>query len=293
MLKALNTIVPSEELLGIVNTGDDLTMHGLRICPDLDTIMYTLAGLNNEETGWGLTGETWRVMAELDRLGGDAWFQLGDRDLATHLYRTSRLAKGATLSEVTHELTERLGCPIRLLPVTEDPLATLFETADYGTVSFQEYFVRHHHDITVRDVIIEGALDAQPSPGVLDAIASAERIVISPSNPLISIAPLLAVPGVREALTARRGDVVAVSPLIGGKALKGPADRLLRELGHEVSPLGIAALYADIVGTFVIDTIDANAATGFDALDMRVLATGTLMSDPEQAATLAQVVRHG
>jgi len=293
MLDALRLVVVPGEITGIVNTGDDLVMHGLRICPDLDTITYTLAGLNNDETGWGLQGETWRVMAELEALRGESWFKLGDRDLATHLYRTTRLAQGASLVEVTAELCERLGVDVRLLPATNDPIATTFDTVDHGRLSFQEYFVRHHHDVVVRAVSIEGAASAHPAPGVVEAIESAERIVISPSNPLISVAPILAVPGVRDALAARRRDVVAVSPLIGGRALKGPADRLLIELGHEPTPGGIAALYREVAAVLVIDTADAELAAGVIEQGLECRVTGTLMSDPAQAAGLAQVVLDG
>ena len=290
LLDVLRRAVPAEDLVGIVNTGDDLTLHGLRICPDLDTITYTLAGLNNEVTGWGLTGETWRVMEELDRLGGDAWFSLGDRDLATHLFRTQRLAQGATLSEITAELGAKLGCPVRLLPVTEGNLSTSFLTEEFGRLSFQEYFVGHHHAVAVREIEFLGAEACHPSPGVLEAITTAERIVIAPSNPLISVAPLLAVPGVRAALVARRNDVVAVSPLIGGQALKGPADRLLRELGHDATSRGIAEIYGTFAGTLVIDEADANDATLVEASGMNCVVTRTLFSDPAGAAGVTKAI---
>jgi LPPG:FO 2-phospho-L-lactate transferase len=293
LLKVLSARTDPAELIGIVNTGDDLTLHGLRICPDLDTITYTLAGLNNEETGWGLAGETWRVMAELGALGGENWFSLGDRDLATHLYRTQRLAQGAGLSEITAELSEKLGCPIRLLPVTEDTLATMLETPSHGTLSFQEYFVGHHHSVPVSAVRIEGAEAARPAPGVLEAIRDAERIVIAPSNPLISLGPLLAVPGITAALEARRDDVVAISPLIGGQALKGPADRLLDELGHGANSAGVAALYAPIAGTLLIDATDADERAAVEAAGLACVVGPTLLSDPMGAAHVAEAVLGG
>jgi LPPG:FO 2-phospho-L-lactate transferase len=293
MLAALGMVVPPDELVGIVNVGDDLTLHGLRICPDLDTITYTLAGLNNTETGWGLAGETWRVMEELRLLGGEAWFSLGDRDLATHLYRTQRLADGASLGQVTAELLDHAGVATPLLPATEDPLATTFTTVEHGTLSFQEYFVRHHHDVPVEAVSFVGAEQARPGPGVLDALDKADRIVISPSNPLISIAPILAIPGIVEALAARRDDVVAVSPLIGGRALKGPADRLLDEIGHGASAEGVARSYAHVAGTLVIDNIDTTWSGAVEAAGMRCLVTETLMDSPERAAHLGQVVLDG
>ncbi len=293
MLAALSSQVPGEELVGIVNVGDDLTLHGLRICPDLDTITYTLAGLNNTETGWGLTGETWRVMQELNALGGEAWFSLGDRDLATHLYRTQRLADGASLSEVTVELLAHMGVAIALLPATEDQMATTFTTSEHGTLSFQEYFVRHHHDVAVTAVGFTGAEAATPGPGVLAALAEADRIVISPSNPLISIAPILAIPGIADVLSERRRDVVAVSPLIGGRAIKGPADRLLDEIGHGATAEGVARSYAEIAGTLVIDVVDASWSPAVEAAGMRCLVTETLMDTPERAANLARVVLDG
>jgi LPPG:FO 2-phospho-L-lactate transferase len=290
MLRGLAMVVPADLLCGIVNVGDDLVMHGLRICPDLDTITYTLAGLDNTETGWGLAGESWRVMEELSALGGESWFSLGDRDLATHLYRTQRLAAGGSLTEITAELLAHHGVGLRLLPVTEDSLATVFTTPHGASLSFQEYFVKHHHSIEVSSVSFEGAEAARPGAGVLEAIESADRIVISPSNPMISIAPILAVPGVLEALRSRRDDVVAVSPLIGGKALKGPADRLMGELGHPVSNGGIASLYREFAATLIIDFSDAEDAADVIDHDMDCFVTNTVMDSPERSETLAMAV---
>jgi LPPG:FO 2-phospho-L-lactate transferase len=289
LLRALRRVTPSERTTAVVNVGDDLELHGLVICPDLDTVTYTLAGLNNETLGWGLNGESWRVMSELEALGGESWFRLGDRDLATHLYRTQRLHEGATKALVTQELTHHFGVTERLLPVTNDSLRTRFIT-DEGELSFQEYFVAHHHDVVVRDVVFAGAPDCRPTPGVLDAIASAERVVIAPSNPLISIEPILRVPGVRDAIAQRRDDVVAVSPIIAGAALKGPADRLLRELGHEATALGVANYYRDLVGTFVIDEADDALAPAIRSLDMDVRVTTTVMADVRHATQLAKEV---
>ncbi len=293
MLLALREVAEPSSITGVVNTGDDLTLHGLRICPDLDTISYTLAGLNNETTGWGLKGETWRVMEELEQLGGESWFRLGDRDLATHLYRSQRLADGATLRQVTAELGASLGVDVSLLPMSEDPVATAFESVEHGRLSFQDYFVRYRHDVTITQITFDGAAAASPAPGVLEALEEAERIVISPSNPLISIAPILAVPGVRRVLERRRAEVVAVSPLIRGKALKGPADRLLLELGHDPSPLGIARLYRDVAGTLVIDELDRASAPLVRAEGLSCLVTNTIMSDPGAAPHLAKVVLDG
>ena len=289
LLAALSDAIDPNEITAVVNVGDDLTMHGLTICPDLDTIMYTLAGLNNRELGWGLQGESWRVMEELDDLGGEAWFRLGDRDLATHLYRSQRLAQGATKSEVTAELCDRLGVRVALLPVTDSAVATMFDT-ELGRMSFQEYFVRHHHDVTVTAIDIVGVEAATASPQVLDALRDASRIVIAPSNPLISVDPILRVRGVRDVLERRRDDVIGISPIIAGQALKGPADRLLAELGHEVSCLGVLDFYKGLIGTWIIDEADAQRADDVRGRDVDVIVTTTIMAEPENAERLAAAV---
>lgn len=293
MLRGLIDVVDANEVTAIVNTGDDAVFHGLHVSPDLDTVMYTLAGAINTETGWGLAGETWRVMESLRKLGGVTWFNLGDQDLATHCYRTQRMREGAGLSEITAELCRSFDVAVRLFPVTEDPLRTKLTVEDGSELAFQEYFVRHHHDIAVRQVRFEGAEASRPGPGVLDAIAQASRIVLCPSNPIVSIGPLLAVPGVRSALEARRDDIVGVSPIIAGAALKGPADRLLTELGMESTVVGVARLYAPWVGTLVIDEADAHLAAAVEAEGMRCVVTPTVMSDPARAAALARVVLDG
>ena len=289
LLTTLHANLPDLELDAVVNVGDDLVLHGLSICPDLDTITYTLAGLNNEITGWGLTGETWRVMDELESLGGAAWFRLGDRDLATHLYRTQRLREGATKSRVTRELAERHGLGVRLLPVSDDPLATVLDT-EVGELSFQEYFVAHRHAVAVRAIRFEGAASAAAAPGVLASLERATRIVIAPSNPLLSIAPILAVVSVRELLAARRDDVVAVSPIVGGAALKGPADRLLAEMGYPATCVGVAQYYRGLVGTLVIDEVDAAHADAVRDLGMDCVVTTTIMADPANGARLARAI---
>jgi LPPG:FO 2-phospho-L-lactate transferase len=282
-------VIDPSQLTAVVNVGDDLVLHGLTICPDLDTITYTLAGLNNDELGWGLRGETWRVMDELAVLGGEAWFRLGDRDLATHLYRSQRLSDGATKTEVAAELARRHGVTVRLLPVTDDPIATEFLT-DAGRLTFQEYFVRHHHNVVVSSIDVVGAERARLSDDVRRALQDAGRVVIAPSNPLISIDPMLRIPGVHEILRERRDDVVAVSPIIQGAALKGPADRLLRELGHEVSTLGVVDFYEGLVGTWIIDEADAALAEAIRSRGVRVEVTTTVMADPVNAERLAKVV---
>lgn len=289
LLAALQRSDLGEPITAVVNVGDDLEMHGLTICPDLDTITYTLASENNVETGWGRRDETWRVMSELRDLGGDAWFALGDRDLATHLYRTQRLHAGARKTDVARELAEHFGLTIGLLPVTDDPVATVFDT-ERGELSFQEYFVRQRHDIPVRAVHFVGAAQARVTDEVRRTLCEARRIVIAPSNPLISIDPLLSVGDVRQLVRERRDDVVAVSPLVGGAALKGPADRLLGELGYEVSCLGVADVYGDLVGTWVIDHADAEVAETLRQRGHRVIVTTTVMADPENAQRLARAV---
>ncbi len=297
MLAGLVRVVPPADITAIVNVGDDMEIHGLSISPDLDTITYTLAGMDNRETGWGVTGESWAVMDELGRLGGEDWFRLGDRDLATHLFRTGRLRAGATLSAVTAELGDRRGIAVHLVPVTDDPLRTRVALAQAsalgpaGTeVSFQDYFVRLRHDVAVRGVRFDGAEKARPAPGVMEAVGAASAIVVCPSNPVVSIGPILAVPGLREALAAHRDRVVAVSPIVAGAALKGPADRLMAELGTDPSVVGVARLYAPWAGTLVVDVADAAHARAIEAEDMRCVVTPTVMSTPERAADLARVV---
>ncbi|NNN01548.1 MAG: 2-phospho-L-lactate transferase [Acidimicrobiaceae bacterium] len=289
LLRALSGVMDPSELCAVVNVGDDLVLHGLTICPDLDTINYTLAGLNNDELGWGLRGETWRVNEELAALGGESWFRLGDRDLATHLYRTQRLAEGATKSQVTAELSRRWGVAVRLLPVTNDPIATEFDT-EIGRLSFQEYFVRHQHDVRVHSVRVRDVEAARPTDEVLEALRGAERIVIAPSNPIISIDPILQVPGVREIVRRRSDDVVAVSPIINGVALKGPADRLLFELGHEVSCVGVADVYSGLVGRWIIDEADRDQTSALEERGLDVRVTTTVMARSDDARRLAEAV---
>jgi LPPG:FO 2-phospho-L-lactate transferase len=295
LLAGLTTVVDPAEITAVINTGDDLVLHGLHISPDIDSVTYALAGLDNKTTGWGVAHETWTVSENLKALGGVSWFQLGDRDLATHLFRTQRLTEGATLSEVTAELTAARGVGVRLVPMTDDPVrtrVTLVEppAGEDAEVAFQDYFVRFGHAVAVTSVRFVGAEEARAAPGVLDAIGDAELVICCPSNPIVSIGPILAVPGIRQALQARRDAVVAVSPIVAGRALKGPADRLLRELGHEASALGVARLYAPWVGTLVIDDTDEALASGIEALGMRCVVTPAVMSDPVRATNLAKAV---
>ncbi len=291
LLSGLVQVRDPSAVTAVVNTGDDLVLHGLHVSPDIDTVTYTLAGLDDKEQGWGVAGESWTVMRELEALGGAAWFRLGDRDLATHLYRTQRLAEGAPLSAVTAELAERRGVAVRLLPMSDDPVRTRLTLADTGEeVAFQDYFVARHHDVAVRAVRFDGAESARPGPGVLDALAAAESVIVCPSNPVVSIGPILSVPGLRAAIEARRADTVAVSPIVGGAALKGPADRLLRELGHDVSVAGVARLYAPFCSTLVIDEVDEPLAGAVEAEGVRCVVAPTVMSSAARAAALAEAV---
>jgi LPPG:FO 2-phospho-L-lactate transferase len=292
LLRGMVRVVPRGQLTAIVNTADDTVFHGLHVSPDLDTVTYTVAEAIDPERGWGLAGETWRAMEHLNRFapyGATTWFNLGDADLATHLFRTDRLRRGATLAEVTADIAAAFNLPLRLLPMSNDPVATMVMTPE-GELGFQEYFVGRHHDIDVSGVRFAGVEEASPAPGVIEAIGLADTVVICPSNPIVSIGPVLEVAGVRDALRARRDNVVAVSPIIGGAALKGPADRMLRGLGLESSAVGIARWYRDIAGTLVIDTVDADLADAVRAEGLRCIVTDTIMKTPEIAAELSATI---
>jgi LPPG:FO 2-phospho-L-lactate transferase len=298
-LAGLVQVVAPADITAVVNTGDDTVLHGLAISPDRDTVTYTLAWAIDPVRGWGLGGETWAAMGALERYAGvrpdgssaaGTWFSLGDRDLATHLYRTHRLAEGAALSTVTAEIALAWGLGVRLLPMTDDPVRTMVDVAGEGEIGFQEYFVGRQHSVPITGVRFAGVETARPGPGVLDAVAGADVVVVAPSNPVVSIGPLLAVPGLRERIVARRDDVVAISPIIGGRALKGPADRMLGELGVPVSAAGVARWYRDLAGTLVIDDEDAGLATEVEEHGVRAVVTDTIMSTPERAAALARKV---
>lgn len=284
-------VCPPANITAIVNVGDDFTLHGLRISPDLDTVAYTLAEQINPETGWGRAGETWRVLTELGRLGGQDWFQLGDLDLALHLFRTQRRSEGASLSQVTGEIAASFGLELKLLPVSNDPIQTrITPAAPVGAaeIDFQDYFVAQRHGISIRAVRFAGIDAAQPAPGVTEALDTAAIVVVAPSNPFVSIGPVVDVPGVREILAHRRESVVAVSPIVGGAAIKGPAGAMMRELGHEPSVVGVARLYAEFAGTLVIDDADRDLAPAVSDAGMSPVVTDTIMSSPQRAAVLAR-----
>ena len=287
LLLGFNRAMDPRELTVIVNTGDDLVMHGLSISPDLDIVTYTLAGLVNPDTGWGFRDETFRALEQLTVYGRPQWFHLGDRDLATHIHRTAMLRGGARLSEVTNSIREALGVQARILPMSDQPVPTIIETAE-GRLHFQEYLVERRAEPTVQAISFDGIEGARPAPGVLEAMESASSIVICPSNPLISIGPILAVPGVREALRKRRAHVIAVCPIVGGKSLKGPSDRMLDQLGHDVSALGVARMYQDICATFVIDSVDGAQRAAIESLGMEVVVRPTVMRNVEDKEQLAR-----
>ena len=279
----------AENVVIIGNTGDDATFHGLHISPDLDIVTYTLAG-EIGASGWGFDGDTTHALKMMSSYGIDTWFTLGDRDIGTHLARTTWLREGTPLSEVTDRIRRSLGVGARIIPMSDHPVRTKIITAEGIEREFQEYFVRFGHSEDVRAVRFDGAEQARPAPGVLDALERATRIVICPSNPVVSIAPILAVPGIREALRRRRADVVAVSPIVQGAALKGPADRMLPVVGAEVSASGVAGLYKDICATFVIDRRDGQEAPKVEALGMRCIVAETVMETVEIATNLARDV---
>lgn len=308
-LLGLTQVVPAADITAIVNTADDTVMHGLYICPDLDTVTYTLAGAIDRERGWGLRDESWRAMEALARFvparpqssnAAPTWFNLGDQDLATHFYRTARLAEGASLSEVAGEIAHAFGLHVRILPMSDQRVETRVTIVGEGEgegeveveveVSFQEYFVKRHHDVAISAVRFIGAEQASLTGSAARALMGAHAIVIAPSNPIVSIGPIRALSGVDAALSARRQSVVAISPIVGGAALKGPADRMLRELGHEASVVGVARLYASIASALVIDPVDAHLARQVEAAGMRAVVIPSVMSTPEISAELSRTV---
>jgi LPPG:FO 2-phospho-L-lactate transferase len=279
MVDALARALRPSSVTAIVNVGDDLECLGLQVSPDLDTVLYTLAGLLDEERGWGVRDETTNALATVKRLGGESWFTLGDRDIGLHLVRTSALRSGEPLSAATARIARALGVETRLLPACDERVRTMVATPA-GELDFQSWFVRRGHADPVLGVRFEGAEAASPGPGVLEALAEADRVLIAPSNPFVSIDPILAVPGVRAAVAARRVDAVAVSPIVGGRALRGPLAEMLSGLGHEPSALGVARLYAELVSTFVLDPADAGLVVAIEALGLRAVVVPTVMVDP-------------
>lgn len=280
--------IAPDELTVIVNTGDDFDLFGLRISPDADTVLYTLAGVANPDTGWGIAGDTFATLEMMRRYGEDTWFLLGDRDFATHIQRTRWLHEGRTPTQVTSALATALGVRARLLPMCDTPVATRVRTPD-GELAFQDYFVRRHHQDVVLGIRLDGIDEARLSQPVREAITQAEVIVFCPSNPIVSIGPILAVPGMRDLVQSARAPRVAISPIIGGQALRGPADRMLAGLGDEVSAFGVARLYADLLDGIIIDHTDAALAERISkTLRLRVLVTDTVMREPADRLRLAE-----
>jgi LPPG:FO 2-phospho-L-lactate transferase len=288
-LTGLTRLVKDEDLTIIANTGDDIELFGLHISPDIDIVAYTLAGIVDEEKGWGIRGDTFQCLETLKNRGLDTWFALGDRDLATHIYRTNRLKQGFTLTQITSEVCQSLGLKIKILPMTNDKFETRI-TTDIGSMHFEEYFVKRKYKDEILGVEFVCAATAKPSPGVLDAILDAKVVVVCPSNPIVSIGSILSIEGVRDVLRRTKARVVGVSPIVAGLPIKGPADKILRGLGLEVSAFGVAQLYADFLDTFVIDSKDSAAKSRIEQLGVRVKVTNTIMKSLDDKVSLARAV---
>jgi LPPG:FO 2-phospho-L-lactate transferase len=289
LLLGLYEVMEPGALTIIVNTGDDMVLHALKISPDLDIVTYTLAGIVDSEKGWGIRGETFHALKRLAAYGRADWFNLGDRDLATHIHRSALLEEGGRLSEAAESVRVALGVKARILPMSDQPVPTIIESNE-GAMHFQKYLVKRRAEPIVEGIRFAGAEAARPAPGVLEAISEANRIIVCPSNPLISIGPILAVPGVRAELRSRKADVFAVCPIVGGKSLKGPSDKMLAQLGYEATALGVAKLYADFTGTFVIDPADKAQAKAISELGMEVEILPTVMKTRAQKCKLAQAL---
>ena len=288
-LQGLVKLLPEDKLTVIVNTGDDIDFYGLHISPDIDIVMYTLAGLVDEVKGWGVAGDTFYSIQMLERYGYKTWFKLGDKDLATHIHRTHLLNKGLSLSEVTARLTKDLGLKMKILPMTNEKFGTMIIT-EKGRMHFQEYLVKRGSQDRVINVEFEGTEKAPPSPGVVDAIFNSKAIIICPSNPIVSIGTILSISGVRNALIKTKAKVIAVSPIVGGAPIKGPADKLMRGLGLEVSAYGVASYYKDFLDVFVIDDKDSTDKSRIEALGLQVIVTNTIMKQLQDKIDLADVV---
>src|SRR5271157_2792746 len=287
LAQGLAQILPPEDLTVIVNTGDDFEHLGLYISPDLDTVCYTLAGLANPETGWGRVNETWNAIANIERLGGQTWFRLGDQDLATHIERTRRMKDGQPLSQITHDFCKAWGIHQAVIPMSDNSVRTIVET-DEGELAFQEYFVHRRCEPRVKGFRFDGIESAKPAPGIVNAIKEADAIVICPSNPWVSIAPILAVAGIRSTLEAKK--ICAISPIIGGQAVKGPAAKMYCELGIEPSALAVAKHYQNLITGFILDEVDAKLESDIQGLNMRTLITKTLMENSDKRRLLAEDV---
>jgi len=280
--------VTNEDLSVIVNTGDDIILHGLHISPDVDIVTYTLAGIVDQAKGWGVKDDTFNCLGMLRRLGCEDWFMLGDQDFATHIYRREMLSKGLKLSEVTSRIARALGLSARIIPMSDDRFETRIET-DVGLMHFQEYLVKRGSADRVLDVVFDGAEEAEPAPGVLKSISEARVVIVCPSNPIVSIGTILSVRGVKDALKSTKAKVVGVSPIIGGAPVKGPADKLMTGLGMEVSAYGVAETYRDFMDVFVIDRVDSALKERVESLGIKAVVADTLMKGIEQEENLAKI----
>jgi LPPG:FO 2-phospho-L-lactate transferase len=289
LLVGLANEMNPRDLTIIVNTGDDVLMHGLEISPDIDIVTYTLAGIVNPATGWGFTGDTFFALDRLKILGAPGWFNLGDRDLATHIFRSEQLRNGRTLSQISDHVRRALGVRSRILPMCDAPVRTMLRT-NRGLLNVQEYLVKFRARPKVSAIFFRGAKNSRPAPGVIAAIRSADAVIICPSNPLMSVGPILAVPGIRDELRRQRSKVTVISPIVGGRSLKGPSDRMLGQLGHDKTALGVARLYRDICGTMIVDRSDALLGERIRALKMRVVLSSTIMNSLEDKQRLARDV---
>lgn len=286
-LEGLAAVFPPEKLTVIVNTGDDLQYLGCHVSPDLDIVTYTLAGIVEKEKGWGLEEDSFNCLDQLSKYSAETWFRIGDRDFATHLLRTAYLQQGFSLSEVTEKIRSALGVKTRILPMTDQLVATKIKTPN-GVLEFQEYFVKRGFQDQVLDVTYEGASLAVPSPGVTEALEKTDLIVLCPSNPILSIGPIMAIQGIRESISKTRARIVGISPIVGGRALKGPLDKMMESLGLEVSPFGVAQLYRGLLKGYVIDRLDGPIASRIGSLGMKVFATNTVMNSIEAKSQLAR-----
>ena len=286
----LSRILPPSDLTVVVNTADDEEFHGLHVSPDVDTVMYTLAGLSNPETGWGITGETFHALERLNAYGADTWFNLGDKDLATHIRRTHLLNQGKSLSEVTESLRTALGVTHPIVPMSDQPVRTMLTTG-IGDLPMQTWFVKHRCEPAVSRIRFDGAEQAKPAPAFERALRESDVLVFCPSNPFVSVAPILAVPGVRDAIKHFEGTRIAVSPIVGGQAIKGPAAKMMDEMGIESSCVGVASQYKGLCDTFILDDVDADRAGDIEALGMRAAVTNTMMMTDDDKVRLAQHIR--
>jgi LPPG:FO 2-phospho-L-lactate transferase len=289
LVLGLYSVMPPEHLTVVANSGDDMTLFGLRICPDTDTLLYSLCDEVHPDQGWGIAGDSFRALKRVKELGGPSWFNLGDIDLGLHMYRTEMLRQGIGLTEITRRLTQALGVVCRVLPMCEHFVTTRLETNE-GTLDLQDYLVRRRAQPEVKCISFDGTAESFPGPGVLEAISSSQMIVIAPSNPFISIAPILAVPGIREALRASQAVRIAVTPLVGGKALKGPTDKMMAEMGMAVSPVTVAQQYKDFLDVFVLDTQDEALRPDIESLGIRCAIAPTVMKDLPAKQALARTV---